>query len=197
MISNKESPRETLYFVKIANSLLTSSSVEKLNRIFPNPLNYLVNIMSGLKVFQRRGKVTSLRNCKLQTDQVSFGKLRFFSGNLARSVVVTPGWYRVNRKLLAIAGILLIVALVLPVVAIVEEQMFSSQYINKYRPDLSDQTAVTEYLRQLQGTQNFFLTVFLVVEVVLAIAFILVFWFAIKQPIEKHPTHEHPEHESV
>ena len=114
------------------------------------------------------------------------------TGNIA---VVTPGWYRVNRKALILAAIFLAVALIFPIFVIYEDSAATARYFVDIGQYQNDQTAITNYLNQLQTTQNTLIVVLIVVEALLIILFSVSMWMALKPPHEKHAEHKDVKHD--
>lgn len=110
-------------------------------------------------------------------------------------VVVTPGWYRVNRKALILAAIFLAVALIFPIFVIYEDSAATARYFVNIGQNQNDQTAITNYSNQLQATQNTLTIVLIIVETILLILFAVTMWIALKPPHEKHAEHKDIKHD--
>lgn len=109
--------------------------------------------------------------------------------------VITPGYYRINRKALVVSAIFLVVALVFPVFVIFEDYASTTQALINNRPNLNDETQRTAFFNQMQSTHNLLLTVLLILEVILIMLFALSMFIALKSPHEKHAEHEHFPHD--
>ena len=114
------------------------------------------------------------------------------TGNVA---VVTPGWYRINRKALILAAIFLVVALVFPIFVIYEDSAATTRYLIEIGQNQNDQTALTSALNQLQSTQNTLIVVLIIAETALIILFAVSMWLALKSPHEKHEEHKDIKHD--
>ena len=109
--------------------------------------------------------------------------------------IITPGYYRMNRKALIIATIFLVVALVFPIFVIFEDYASTTQALINNRPNLNDETQRTAFFNQIQASHNTLLTALIVVEAVLIILFAISMLIALKPPHEKHADHEHFQHD--
>jgi hypothetical protein len=114
------------------------------------------------------------------------------TGNVA---VVTPGWYRIDRKALILAAIFLVVALIFPIFVIYEDSAATTRYVIEVGQNQNDQTALTSALNQLQSTQNNLIVVLIIAETVLIILFAISMWTALKPPHEKHEEHKDIKHD--
>jgi len=138
------------------------------------------------------GKVNSLGQ---EIKGYGEGKNSSFIRSIGKGGVITPGYYRMNRKALVLGVIFLAIALIFPILVIYEDNAATTQSLLNYRPDLNDWTARVDFFTQMQARQNALLIALVAVEVVLVILFAITMWIALRPPHEKHLEHEHLEHD--
>lgn len=85
-----------------------------------------------------------------------------------------------NMKALAVGIVFLVVALVVPVFALYEIVTSNTRATIEILPNLSDQTAIASFFRDLDNRQNMILEIVVIVEAALVVGFAISLWYALK-----------------